>query len=255
MSTTYNLLISFIQEERNRFETRHNNLFAGSLSEVNRYYYFLTIILNRYKYSVTEYKRIFEAFQNSIDKSPGSHLMTDEQMGLDQEMIRITHVIHLDVESFYQFAKILLDKTACAIEFYFGRREKQRHRITSHHDMVEKKNNTSVCKIQDYCSIKNLSMSQILIDKMIAMQRDINDFRDDFITHLNSPRTIRGTSIAGHMSLNRIYPRENERGESPSTKELHQLLEEIAEYLESVVNFIKANKEKTTLTLITATGR
>jgi hypothetical protein len=44
----------------------------------------------------------------------------------------------------------------------------------------------------------------------IQLERDISEFRDKQITHLNSQRTVRGTSSDGRMTLSQIYPSEKD---------------------------------------------
>jgi hypothetical protein len=59
-----------------------------------------------------------KALQASI--SPGTHPFSQEQAMLYEEDAQLAVLVHLEIESSYLFAKILLDKIAHAFEFYFG---------------------------------------------------------------------------------------------------------------------------------------
>jgi len=243
-----NNLKRFIEVERYRFAIIHNNLFAKTFEEISRYYLFLIIIKDRHSKLVQEYTGIFNSFQKSIDKSPGPHTFTDKQMKLDKELIKSGDLIQLEVESFYQFAKILLDKIAFAIEFYFGRNEGSGLQIESHHWMVEDKNNSGVLKIEHYCQSRNIQINDSLINIMKELQSDISKFRDKSITHMSSPRIIRGTSLDGKMILGKIYPHDERDSISKTSKSLDELLMSIESYIDLIIRFIQINKEKTVLT-------
>ncbi len=238
-------LIDFIDSERNRFEIRHDNMFAKGFREIIRYYQFLNIISERHQQVVKEYADNFTNFQNSMDKTPGAHTYTDKQMLMDRESIRLGDLVQLEIESFYQFAKILLDKTAVAVEFYFGKIDT--NRIGEHHRLVEKKDNGDLRKIEVYANDKSLKITSDLIEIMVSLQRDVSDFRDKYITHLQSPRTIRGTSIDGRQVIRKIYPTHENNTVLQESKSLNELKNEIEKYIELLVEFIKNNREKTGL--------
>src|SRR5260221_7489849 len=99
---------NYIAKERDRFETQHNNMFAFSLEEIARYQDFISIIFLRYKHTSEIHLNAIKEFQNSIKGKSG--VFTDEQMQLDLNMGKSQMMLQLEIESFYLFAKILLDK-------------------------------------------------------------------------------------------------------------------------------------------------
>src|SRR2546430_13789509 len=199
-TSTRKKLSEFIALERYRFEGKHNNMFAFSFHEVERYYDFLEIIYVRHASAVREYLMAFNAFQQTIDKSSGSHPMTDEQMVLLEKNSRLGNIVQLEIESYYLFAKMLLDKIARALEFYFGKGNK--FSLDSHDDLVK-------C-IEEYSTAKDLVLDGNLFTLAKKLKNDISDFRDYQIAHLKSPRTVRGTTVDGRMLLTQIYPKEND---------------------------------------------
>ena len=232
-------LSEFIASERNRFEVKHNNMFAFSFREVERYYDFIEIIYVRHASAVKEYLKAFNALQRTIDKSPGSHSTTAEQLVLLETLLRLGNIVQLEIESYYLFAKMLLDKIARAVEFYFGKAHKLA--LDSHDDFVK-------C-IEAYSAAKNIALDERLVTLAKKLKNDISDFRDHQIAHLKSPRTVRGTTGDGRMSFSQIYP--TEKDEQKETQLLDSLSSEIGEYTELVIAFIKDNKEKTALRLNT----
>lgn len=239
ISASRSKLSAFVALERNRFEVKHNNMFAFSFREVERYFNFLEIIYVRHQSAVGEYLKIFNAFNQATDKSPGSHTMTDKEMMLLGNLEQLGIMVQLEIESFYLFAKMLLDKITRAVEFYFGQAKKLS--LDSHDDFVK-------C-ISAYSATKDLTLDEHLLTLARKLKNNISDFRDYQITHLKSPRTVRGTTVDGRMSLFQIYP--TEKDEQKETLLLDNLSNEIGEYTELVIAFMQMNSEKTSLLLNT----
>ncbi len=128
-------------------------MFAFSFREVERYYDFIEIIYVRHASAVKEYLKAFNALQRTIDKSPGSHSTTAEQLVLLETLLRLGNIVQLEIESYYLFAKMLLDKIARAVEFYFGKAHKLA--LDSHDDFVK-------C-IEAYSAAKNIALDERLV--------------------------------------------------------------------------------------------
>jgi hypothetical protein len=112
--------------------------------------------------------------------------------------------VSLEVESFYLFAKILLDKIARAIEFYFG--PQRGLALDSHDDLVR--------RFQRYGQAKVLEAPLGLLTSAQSLREKVSDFRDQYIAHEKSPRTIRqltwDESRRVKMVLTRVYPTEKD---------------------------------------------
>src|SRR5437899_1849286 len=102
--------VSFIRAERDRFSTEDSNRFGMAFSKITRHYQFLLIIVGRYKEASDEFVRNTKDLQASF--KPGEHPATEEQLRLQDEGRHLTTHLHLEIESFYLFAKILLDRIA-----------------------------------------------------------------------------------------------------------------------------------------------
>src|SRR5882762_3216181 len=127
------LLEKFIRDERERFEVKHNNMFALSFSEVNRYFTFLEIILTRYQSTSQALSKNLKQYKVLFSGEGGT--MNDQQVKSQEELTEIQQALLLETESFYLFAKILLDKLARALEFYFG--QGRSYSLDSHDDLVK----------------------------------------------------------------------------------------------------------------------
>ena len=239
-------ILDFIKSERIRFNIYDNNQFGNSFSTVARYYKFLKIIIFEYQKLVSEYSKAFFDLQKTINKNPGPHSLTNKQIELYSTMNDLGTKVQLKIETYYQFAKIILDKIAFALELYFGPRISK---SISHHKMVENYENSGQLKIEKYCQDKELKIDKKLLDKMVSLQKDISDFRDDYITHYNCPRIWRGTDIEGKMVLGKMCPKNEDEKIMKISKNLDELKKEIDQYIEGIIDFIDKNNDKTNLSI------
>lgn len=232
---------AFIGRESGRFEDQHNHMFVYSWSAIVRYRDYLNIVLDRYKAASQDFILNLKAQQVLV--KPGNHPMTQEQMELAQKGAEISARLHLEIESFYLFAKILLDKVVHAIEFYFG--QGRGISLDSHDDLTK--------GLADYAKLKGLSINSSLGSCMRKCKTEISDYRDYQIAHEKSPRTMRGTmfSLGGsnvRMFSSQIYPRESDKKQIESgTPDV--LLQLIDEHIANVLSFVEQNRERVGLNL------
>ena len=175
----------------------------------------------------------------------GTQQMSPEQIVLREDALDITTRLHLEIEAFYLFAKILLDKVAQAIQFYFG---PARGISLSSHDKLLK-------YLASYAEAKGLTIDESFISKVEKLKATVSDFRDYQISHIEEGRrgrVMRGTMFtsagSSRMSIGMLYPQERDR--QFETQPLNELLAEFSDYIDSVVDFIKPNQERTHLMLI-----
>jgi hypothetical protein len=232
-------LSDFISSHRDRFDWKENNIFAFSWAKVTRRLEFLNIIETRYR----ELSGAFIANSQQMHAlvKPGNHPVTSEQAGLHQQGYQLTIQVHLEIEAWYLFAKIVLDDVARAIEYYFG--PARGLALDSHDNLCS--------RIEDYAEAKSLTLSPELVVKAAELKRRISDVRDYQISHEKSPRTMQGTSWSGSggvcIHLGRLFPKEGEMG--VQTEDLIELRAELERYLDLVVACIETNGTKTRLPL------
>lgn len=170
-----------------------------------------------------------------------SHTLTKEESKLLEEGVKLTTLLHLEIESFYLFAKILFDKVAKFLEFYFG--QARGLSLNSHHDLYK--------NIENYVSAKDLTpLPKQLIQLIKELQEDMIEYRDKMITHEGSPRTLRGTAFnfsteVSRICVHKLYPKDQD--DQVESKSPIQIMDSINEYLTMIIDYITINRDKTQL--------
>jgi hypothetical protein len=209
--------------------------------------------------------------------SPGSHTITDEQLSMLAEMNELGLTLHMEIESFYLFTKILLDRVANYLEFFFVLFiylfftlhmeieifylfvkilfDRVSHSLEFYFGLVR---NTSLDShdqltknFPNYSLAKCLTVPSGFMEQPKSLKQTISDHRDYEIAHEKSPRTVRATSLTqdGKVSItsSQLYPSEPFR--QSQTQPLTNFVADIDLYLETVINVVLKNREKTNLNL------
>jgi hypothetical protein len=227
----------FIETHRERFTMEGNNTFAMSFSQVSRYYEFIKIILARWE----EASQLLATNTKGLQASflPGGQPLTNDQMALHEDGSRLNIRVHLEIESFYLFAKILLDRVAHSLECYFGLGRKAS--LASHDKLVK--------NFVSYAQRKGLTVSTEFMVAARGLQGSISDYRDKEIAHEKDPRRMSGTLLdadgRAQIAGITLYPNKTDR--QIDSKALHVLLAEVETYLREVITLITSNQEKTQL--------
>lgn len=235
---------SFVEKERERFENRENNMFALSFSVIIKYREFLQIIVDRYKALSEEYVKSSDELFESLRNIKGP--MTPELWEMHEKQAQLSRKLHLEIESFYQFAKVLLDRIVHAIEYYFG---PLRGCAMDSHDNWAK-------RFDKYCKEKNLNTNEGLSVSIAKLKIKISDVRDYKFTHQKSPRASHGTWHSQGkvgISVGWTFPKDSdEYFQSPP---IDEILEEIDHYLRNIIEFIELNGSRSALkTLVRVEG-
>ena len=234
-------MVAFIQSERKRFATKHNNMFAQSFSQITKLYRNLLIILARYDSASRVFIENTKAMVATL--KPGTHPVTPNQERLHDEGWKLKLALELEIDSFYLFAKMLLDRVAHALEFYFG--QASRCSLESHDGLTK-------C-LRKYAGIKQLSPPPSrLLELLTVIKREISDYRDYEITHAKKPRVLQGIAYDSSGRTRKspaiMYPTEKDQfvaSESPGN-----LMGLVDEYLALVVQYIRSNSARTKLDLL-----
>jgi hypothetical protein len=227
----------FVFEHRKRFSFEDSHIFAISFAKVARRWRFLQIICGRYREACRAYIDNHEEFRRRTWKSGEVHCLTEEEVELYSKGAQIGTILQLEIESFYLFAKILLDETEHAIENYFG--QARRLPIKSHDDLAK--------KIDAYTTAHGLCVAQDLRMALSDLKNRIADFRDKQIAHEKSPRTMRGGLTWGpdgevNAVSTRIFPKPGE--EQVNSESLNTLMDAVDAYLRMVISFLETNAGK-----------
>jgi hypothetical protein len=231
------LLSDFISSERERFADDDNNKFAIGFSHISRYQLFLSVILQRYEEASRSFFENTNAMQATL--LPGTHKLIDAQVRLYEDGVRLNVLVHLEIESYYLFAKIYLDKVAHALEFYFGQGRGQS--LDSHDQLVK--------NFAAYAEEKSLALPADFMCIAAALKKDISDYRDYEIAHEKSPRRLSGTvfDAEGRMQILGIslYPTDTDK--QVESKVPHDLAKDLDAYIACVIELLETNRANTKL--------
>ena len=123
-SSTINDLVARFEEfavsERNLYSGEDNNRVGLALAQVGRYLRFVAITEDRYLQVSREVaKKFWESIEATKGQS-GTRTLTKKEIAELEEDGRRSLLLHYEIESFFLFSKILLDKCAQFVEDYFG---------------------------------------------------------------------------------------------------------------------------------------
>jgi hypothetical protein len=229
-------LAAFITAERMRFQLKDNNTFAQVMSQIGQYRQFLSIIMDRYQEASETFVKNTKAMQEAMASHP------EDVDALHAEAIDLRTRLHLEIESFYLFAKIMLDKIARAIEYYYGPAHSLA--LDSHDDLVK--------RLSKYAAAKGMIVPTGLIEKATVWKKRVSDYRDYNIAHEKSPRTLRATSFdtdgRTRMVLMRLYP--TTRDQQVESEPLDDLLPELDAYIREILDLLRTNHGKTNLKIL-----
>lgn len=229
------MFTDFIQSERSHYAGEDNNLFAFALGQAARYHGFLTIIASRFEAASKSFIECHSAFRAALPE--GVAEMADEQIALLRRSWALQSELHLEVESFYLFAKILLDKLAQFLGHYFG--PAHGCSLSSHNKLAK--------NLPVYVERKALTIDPSFPKAAAGLKSQIAHFRDKQIAHHQNPRTVVGTtwSAQGEARLiaTQLYPHPTDPPQVESTS-LPVLLKFIEEYTKGVFAVVSANRAR-----------
>lgn len=234
-------LTEFIEEERKRYVDEDNNRFAFSLYKVTDYWWFLLTIYERYENLSNQWhenRKQIMAYTESQNNDNGAKVFA-----LFNESNEIEMGIRLKIESFYLFAKTLLDKLANSVWAYFGKVHKKGCTLSSH-DALEN-------HFLEYSKLKKIVLpDETLLELAKSLRKEISDFRDWQISHERNPErglmSSRMTILdeGGYLKLRVIRFLKSQKIEETSSGRMEELLSIINIYSDKIIEMIKANSEK-----------
>lgn len=231
-----NILTEFILTEIEHYDDRDVNRFSASLWQATRYYDFLQLIIKRYRIASRNYEaHARRMMATTLDES--SSATSGEVAGLiEAGQARYTR-LHLEIESFYMFATILLNKIANLVEDYFG--QARQCSLISHNELRK--------SYKKFANEKGITIPKELGGNLERLQTTVVDYRNKQVAHLRNPRVLKGTAFDklgnSKIVLGYIYPRETDKLLS-SPKVIDDVMQDIDFYIRQVITLIKTNRSK-----------
>jgi hypothetical protein len=160
-------------------------IFAFSWRKVVRRAGFLTLIEARYAAASAAYILHSQRQMKELEKlGTGPAPIPLHLAVLIEEGEALSAKVHVEIESYHLFAKIVLDDIARAIDYYFG--PQRRLALDSHDDLTR--------HIRTYAVSRRLTLTDEFVAAIEELKLRICDFRDQNIAHEKSPRTLQGTT-------------------------------------------------------------
>ncbi len=238
-----------VEEIRKHRDVRITNVACSSIGNWYSYYEFMKIIISRYKEVNDEYIKAMEnemyLIKTKSDES-GKTEMDDELLEVDQRLKDLGPRLHLEIESFYIFAKVLLDRIADTFGYYFH--HKWKNRGSTHSELC-----FDVGKI---CENKKLVVHPPnIVDLIEELREKIVKYRTGEIEHPSEPRRLKGTTWGPDkktkISSNVIYPTEKESQNiatvQKTSEDLNELLSKLENYMNAMADFLSANIQKSVM--------
>ena len=209
----------------------------------SRYLGFLRIVLGRYEAANGVWMHFAQRWQKRMREEAGgaSRPLAQDEIEELAAQHEAGQELHLEIESFYQFAKILLDRVADVILLYFGY---PRPKVGSSHSRLVTGQFTRLC--EEALPLEGRTLKPLMDDLHTRIVRH----ETDVIEHLNNPKLTPGTSYgaAGRagISMGMVAPGPGD-DTFPSTEDPAVLFKAIEGYMEAVVDFLECNMDKSVL--------
>ena len=222
-------LSSFAASEHLLYQWAGGNFLWLALDEIVRYRRFVEVIVGRID---DERELLNSATAASVEglRNYAGGPISPQQRTLDERARDAQVPVHLDIESLYLFAKVLLDRIAISIGVFFG--QAQSCSLASH-DSWRK-------SLAKYAKAKGLSLPPRFEQLVESLQTDV-EFRDKQLVHRQVGAT-RGTSWNMESRSAQILIQPDKQSKDPVA-----LVRAIDEYLDLVIVLFETNREKSHL--------
>lgn len=237
---------AFIQVRRRNPDTKTLNILNSSLSSWLRYYQFLSVIKGKYEQINAAYMeavhRQMEQMQKKAQEAGAgtSQPVAPEEWEEMQRTAKLGTQLHLEIESFYVFANILLDRIASTFRYYFWRKAGWSHwQLTANLGTICTKKSLKVTS-NDW-----LKMPGELQDQIVA-------YRNTRVEHVDEPRihfaTVWGPDKRAKICPIFLYPSQQEaESQQVPSGDLGTILDLLDRYMTAMVDFFEANADKSEL--------
>lgn len=226
-------LESFLDAEQDQFPIRRVRLVKNAVQEAKRYSAFLRLVNERASdVSVKCNYSLRCCVGVPAGKVREERLSHFEQLGIN---------LQLEIESFYLFSKIYLDKTVHFLETYFGRLHNCSFESFS-------KLKAALSILESAHDFKVQPELREMVDKLMNV---VVEFRDKKITHAKNPRLFRGLNWEndGRVSMASGFLDPKPTDQLFGTMDAGDLWKLLESYTDMFTEFIKENSEKAMLRL------
>jgi hypothetical protein len=222
----------------------------SAVGHCNRYLGFVRVVVERYEAANESYIGHAERIKAALmAESTGSRRLTEDETDALLAKWTLAESLQLEIESFYLFAKILLDRVADVVCLYF---DNPRPSKGSSHSFLVNRAFDRICRTR---SIDG----RALVPSLEDLDRRVVQHRNDVVEHLADPRWSPGMGWGADrrvkVSMGLVAPKADEPDyDTRTTEDPAALLKEIEAYIVAVFDFLETNIEKSVLTPSSSTS-
>ena len=232
---------SFISDERGRYETQDNNRFAFAFGEVATYRFMLPVVEHRYRETSSASQATLDLFHIALNDHPSGSPMNERQLAL-MEAWRVANLrLRMEIETYYLFGTILLDRTAAGISLFFDGSPKRWFRHSRLCDSFE-----------STAAEEGLRLPSDFIRLARSLMNQVSDFRHEGVAHEKTLRAFRAVNYRpgedARLFLHRLYPQPKDM--TQESRPLGELSALIDTYLTTVANLVVTNRSRSALRLV-----
>jgi hypothetical protein len=235
-------LVAFIIDARDRASGSPDpNLRMSGLSRLTEGLRRLYVLLDDYQVANDAFFEHHNEWMASLAAHTEGNAGVSRELGPDEmallEQGRDVHLkLHLRIDAFYVFAKVLLDDIGKAIQEFFG--HARGLPIGKSHSQLQ-------ANLFDYAAELDLTDPTPLLSTAGEGDPRITDYRDKQDTHRQNVRTMKATVWSNEDQLARIgtgmlLPKDTDK--YPESEAPPGLLEFIERYVDEVLSYIEANE-------------
>ncbi len=229
----------FVRDARERIDDMGaNNLFGIRAGEVGQKRRMLDIVLSRYEVSRDQFFENTEAVQALAEsRGPGKRSIDQQEWKLSVEDAGSLQLnVRVDVESFYQFAKMFLDDLALFSAFYFG------------DDCKDSRTHAGLTELlPTFCEDRGLDLPDELLARAEDLKARVSRFRDKQVVHDKSA-DLRATKFASEETmLARVKLGSGNGNDKPDSEPPPDLLKDLDPYFDLIIEFLTQNESKSVI--------
>ena len=207
-----------------------------AIGQLGRYYRFLHLILERYQAASRSY--VANTKSQAVILERVRSRFTDDEAAVLEDGRLLHDQVQLEIESFYLFAKIFLDKVARFLEFYFG--PARNASLDKHSKLVK--------TFSVYSESKGLVVPPDFLTQAVRVENLVSEHRNKQIAHERSATTMHLTTVdaQGRTRIAKNQPGPLEDRSRFDSAPLEDLMKEMDRYAEMVVEVVESNSDKAT---------
>ncbi len=220
---------------------RQENLIRHGVNYCLQYLQYLSLALIDFGEANSQYLAISDRLRaDQSARGSGTYQLTPEEQQLYAASVEAMILVHYRIETFYLFAKILLDRIADTLLVAYGL---ERPEFGSSHFALRKLLTNGRAADWNYAAALRGQVEEL---------QALVDFKTRIFEHRREFRQVRAISIGEDRQVRVaasgiLYPEPTDQIEALSTENLQELSGRLERYVDTVASFIEGNVDRSIL--------